>query len=54
MRGSASSCFDGVVLEGMEEAYRFFEYGEKEQETTKKPIKIKSYIPNPTPSTPGQ
>ena len=36
--------FDGVLLEGIEEAYRFFEYGEKEQETTKTPIRTKTSI----------
>jgi cysteinyl-tRNA synthetase len=46
--------FDGVVLEGIEEAYRFFEYGEKEQETTKKPIKTNNSIPNPAPTVPAQ
>ena len=35
--------FDGVVLDGMEDAYRFFEYGEKEQETTNNSLtKIKT------------
>ena len=43
--GLISLGFDGVVLEGIEEAYRFFEYGEKEQETTRPPAKNK-YAPS--------
>tara|TARA_B100001142_G_scaffold142350_1_gene143556 strand:+ start:1493 stop:2623 length:1131 start_codon:yes stop_codon:yes gene_type:complete len=34
--------FNGVLLEGIEDAYRFFEYGEKEQETTKTPTITKT------------
>jgi cysteinyl-tRNA synthetase len=46
--------FDGVLLEGMEDAYRFFEYGEKEQETTKTPTTTKASISNPSPPYPAQ
>jgi cysteinyl-tRNA synthetase len=45
--GLLAKGFDGVVLEGIEEAYRFFEYGEKEQDTTKRsPSTPKASSPN--------